>query len=197
MAGTPFISGGVCRLLERRRLGDYEHREMSVELSFSTAEGDSRDISTQVVNECLRLLDQGMKDQIVRGPGRPPGAKNKPKDAAPDIKVIERTVGNTPARDPAAIDDEPVETVPQTSDKADPAEITDEPAAEAPPITDAALLRACADKAQGYAEADAPVADGGIRIRQLVWKYAGDGKRASDIPQAARRGFLADLAAMK
>lgn len=212
--GTPFITGGTVSITQRKKIGEWEHREVKAEFQFSTGEGEHKEIAELAANSAIEMVERLHNGAIHRGPGRPPGAKNKPVDpAAPKSEV--RTVvlnpseiGAKPARDPAAMeeDDGILDNEPAASSVvrgvvsddpgavpagADPSAIVD--TATLPDVSDNDLLQALAAKMKQFGEADPAVTDGGAKITRLVWSYVPQPKKSRDIPQAQRREFLAKL----
>ena len=95
---TGQITGGAIRFMERVKTGDYEHREVSTELSFAVHEGqDHRDLLDQVADESQRTT--------LRLLGKPQGRVTPAKTTKPPAAVKAVETPAKPSADPAAIEE--------------------------------------------------------------------------------------------
>ena len=217
------ITGGEVTYMERRKIGDYEHKEAKAVLTFSLDEGDDHDatldslsISAKAkVHEMLGLIGKAspsappvavpmtkapvavdMPAPVKRGPGRPPKVQAAP---APAVEPTPTVAVSTPV---AAIVETtiapPAEKVEDDLDL-----LLDDPAPEVKKIepdpvtevTDADLLSAVTAKMK---KTNNPIA-----IKDVVRKTltaAGitnhTGKQVRDIPMSHRPVFLEHLGAL-
>jgi hypothetical protein len=199
----PFISGGTVEYSERRRMGDFEHREVKVVLSFSTCEGDHRDIlrqaATAAQTTCIELHRQAVPVKTTTM-GRPPGTKNK-MPAVPHLDMatvraqLADDADDVPAEELAPRQEAVKEAVKEVSTAGD-GIVDDVNEAKLPDITDKELQEATARHNQKLVTAG--VVDGTKRIKELIYMFVGGPpKRTGDIPQSRRREFLAKLEGIK
>lgn len=177
------ITGGVVSVMERRKLGDYEHREVKCEFSFSSGDGlDHRDIADQAAHEAAetvkRLLSSsspGNGAPATRGPGKVPGKVPGKKDAAvKDARAL--SAPEQKELEASEVDAGMVEVVTE---------------AEGPAVTDAELVSALAKKNQVFVEQEAT--GGAAAIKRLIWTYVPQGQSVKTLPADKRREFLARL----
>lgn len=106
------ITGGEVTYMERRKIGDYEHKEAKAVLSFSLDDGDDHDSTLDTltaaakarVHEMLGLVGKAIptpstpiETPVKRGPGRPTNA-----ELAAQGKLTKPPKVNAPAPAPAA-----------------------------------------------------------------------------------------------
>ena len=194
---TTQVTGGQVRITQRKKIGDYEHREVEALLTFGVDEGhdyqDVFDRAGQAVCEKVEQLHLGL---VKRGPGRPPGAKNKVQETVHTAEPTQTDLEHAIAAAKSAPEPEkPAQAVEDIvpAPEPDPAEVVEDvQEAALPDVTDADLVSGCAQKNQKLVTAGDK--EGTKRIKELIYLYAGPPpKRSSDIPQARRREFLAKL----
>ena len=197
----PYITGGLVRISQRKRLGDFEHREVEVSLNFSTGIGEVDEIldrATGLAQAKVDELQAGKTPTPTRGPGRPPGAKNKPKDEEARGGAASTSAASpvqAPA-DPAAVTDDAQTVVsPETID--DVVGIETPPAPVLLPVSDADLkqyISAAMGKLVGAKDPQAAA-----KIKATIYQFTPN-KAAPDtasmIALDQRRPFLAALAAL-
>lgn len=93
MSDLSQITGGTVRYMERKKTGDYEHREICVEVNFSAGEGQNDTaVLDHAAEEAMRKAKELLAGDLKRAVGRPPRV----------AKNVEATKANTdPALDEA------------------------------------------------------------------------------------------------
>lgn len=202
---SAFVTGGTVSITERRKLGDYEHKEVSAVFTFSSdgTEGH-RAIAQVAAEDCIAMVRQ-----LATGKAPVPVCLAPPAAAAAAAEEhaeekAKRTRGpNKPKVDPAQAELEAeiaqvkaaiAQSEAAPVDDVEAEFMMDEPAAELPPVSDADMVGALAKKNQALS--DSGSSDGPARIKALIWSYIPQPGRASTIDQKFRREFLAKLAAL-
>lgn len=209
------INGGKVTYGRTVKTGDYENKRVDVELSFSVDEGEKHD---EVLNTAAQLavskahevlgfpqkstvtteVNEKGEPVIKRKPGRPPSVEKTGVVAQASTDVASVVVENPtqPTASSVASVTEPEKSSTAVSEKtasssgqvSDPAAVTDEGWEQPAEITDKDITAALQKK---NADIKNPMA-----IKKLIGHFAGVGKFAADIPQAKRREFLTQLAAL-
>jgi hypothetical protein len=217
------ITGGVVSFEERRKIGDFEHRAVKVDLNFSVEDGvDHRDIFDQVAEEARNkvLHLHGLKPVAGK---KPPHvgqtvSQEKAMSAPPNVNLpVEKTetVVNEPApgavaepaKDPAAMeDDSPLAETPsngalKTGEPATAADPADMGSIEADEIT-AGREYTDKDLSDAITTVNARLINvhkekGTLKIRELLAKFVLPGKPARSIPADKREQFIKELEALK
>lgn len=198
------ITGGTVRFLERKKTGDYEHREVSVELNFSVADGkDPTNSVNQAADMAQKKATELLNGTLKRAVGRPPKvpasadvAEAVTDPAINDQKEALATAASVdpfeaPATTAAAsveASSAPVQDTTTATMATEPAANDDEWSAAVPVITPKQCVDACAKR---NAEISNP-----SEIRKLIASYVDAPKGAADIPAERRREFLDKLAAL-
>jgi hypothetical protein len=210
------ITGGVVSFEERRKIGDFEHRAVKVDLNFSVEDGvDHRDIFDQVAEEARNkvLHLHGLKPVAGK---KPPHvgqtvSQEKAMSAPPNVnlpveKAAEPAVAE-PARDPAAMEDDS----PLAGASSDGAPKTGEPATAADPADMGSIEADEITAGREYTDKDLSDAittvnarlinvhkeKGTLKIRELLAKFVLPGKPARSIPADKREQFIKELEALK
>ena len=202
------LTGGHFELTERRKIGDYEHREFKAGFTYSFDEGDDgadefltnlqadlRDrVRAMVMN--AQLAGGGKKDgpatEATDEPAQPPKAKRGRKPAAAKPAVDDDPTADVPVDDVPAEDDPSTDPVGEVDDPAADEPVVDfdepePPKATANEVTDAKLNEAVQAVNMKLKK---PAA-----IRELIKKFGGP--PLASVPQKQRAAFLKELKALK
>ena len=216
------ITGGTIHLVERRRLGEYEHREGSATITFAVGDGQDPDITMQAAvamaqaKVALMITGQHIAPAAAKTRGRPP----KVDATAEPVKLADQKATLDPGADePSDPFDRtasvPSETPVAGSDATSAAKSAEtSPSSSAPVSQDPALPTAGTAGSQTAEDewasvpqiSDKAITDacakrnGEIQdppaIRNLIAKYVPAGGQARQIAQEKRAEFLAALEAL-
>lgn len=199
------VTNGSVRILQRVKTGDYEHKEVSVDLSFAVAEGATHsavlDAAALDANNKVREL-LGLQKPAEKPPGRKvvapvitPKTETKTDVAAAKAeaeRIVEKTENAATVSEDAATVGDPTSATsnvvrgPGATAASDAAAVTDEEEwTAAREVTDKEVNDACGLAAKRVG--------GAPPVKALIAKYVPGGGVAREIPQDQRLNFLADL----
>lgn len=183
------ITGGSVHVLRRVNLGNYEHKEAAVELTFGVNEDEDHapilaSASAEAHNHVEAILAGKLITKVDAVPGVGPTVTPRPRRGSVEKN---HTDDSKPGVDPTVVAEEAIS---EAVKPADPTAMVDEtPAAAAKAVVeipDKSLVDACSAASKKTSNS--------MAIRALIGQYIPPPGRVSGIAQDKRQAFLDELA---